>query len=205
MRLIDYDRSRSNNFNLIRFISALLVLYSHHFILTNTHTNAEPFSNVGMTLGSIAVDIFFITSGLLITASYYSRASLLSFAHARVLRIYPALIVCVLFCILIVGTAYTTLSLSEYFSDPKTFKFLKRNSLLLNDITYALPGVFSENHVKNAINGSLWTLPYEVKMYAILPIPITLLDCFQCSLLVQVFIYGETRSIYHGNSSACVF
>ena len=170
MRLIEYDQSRNNNFNLIRFISASLVLYSHHFILVNTGNNIEPFSNVGMTLGQIAVDIFFITSGLLITASYYANTSLLSFVRARILRIYPALIICVLFCILIVGTIYTTLPLSEYFSDPQTFKFLKRNSLLINDITYELPGVFTENHVKNAINGSLWTLPYEVKMYAILPL-----------------------------------
>jgi len=169
MRLIDYDGSRNNNFNLIRFISALLVLYSHHFALTNTHINVEPFSSVGMTLSSIAVDVFFITSGLLITASYYASTSVLTFTRARILRIYPALIVCVLFCILVVGTIYTTLPLSEYFSDPQTFKFLKRNSLLINDITYNLPGVFSENYVKNAINGSLWTLPYEVKMYVILP------------------------------------
>lgn len=169
MRLINYDRSRDNNFNLIRFFSAFLVLFSHHFVLTNTVANVEPFAYLGMTLGGIAVDVFFITSGLLITAGYYASKNLLSFARARVLRIYPALIISVLFCILVVGPIFTQLPLNDYFSDPLTLKFLKRNSLLINDISYNLPGTFTENHVKNAVNGSLWSLPYEVKMYAILP------------------------------------
>ncbi len=33
-----------------------------------------------------------------------------------------------------------------------------------------MPGVFNNVPWKNAVNGSLWTLPYEVKMYAILAV-----------------------------------
>lgn len=83
------------------------------------------------------------------------------------LRIYPALIVAVLFCIA-VGAWFTTLSLAEYFSHTKTHQFFLKNITLFFGIQHMLPGVFLDLPYKGFVNGSLWTLPYEVKMYAIL-------------------------------------
>ena len=40
--------------------------------------------------------------------------------------------------------------------------------MLVGGIEYSLPGVFSENPFSHAVNGSLWTMPYEVKMYMLL-------------------------------------
>lgn len=167
--LSTYTTSRDNNFNLIRFIAASLVLYSHSFALALGSGNAEPLrSTIGMTWGTIAVDIFFVTSGFLITSSYFSRNNIVAFVWARVLRIYPALIVAILFCVFVVGLWFTTNSFSEYLSSQETYKYLIKNSILFFGVEYRLPGVFLDVPYEGSVNGSLWTLPYEVKMYAIL-------------------------------------
>ncbi len=169
--LSKYTNSRDNNFNLIRFFAAILVLYSHSFALAIGTGDAEPMRNIiGMTWGIIAVDIFFITSGFLITSSFLSRNNLIVFSWARILRIYPALIVAVFFCVFIVGLCFTTMNIWDYLSNIQTYKFLLKNSVLFGGVEYNLPGVFNDIPWKNAVNGSLWTLPYEVKMYVILAV-----------------------------------
>ena len=65
-----FKDSRDNNFNLIRFTAAFLVLVSHSFPLATGRGDSEPLYNlIGIGFGHIAVDIFFITSGFLITGS----------------------------------------------------------------------------------------------------------------------------------------
>ena len=173
--LSTYTTSKDNNFNLVRFIAALLVLYSHSFALATGSGEAEPLrTTIGMTFGSIAVDIFFVTSGFLITSSYLARNNIIAFIWARILRIYPALFVAVIFCILVIGLWFTKYGALEYFSHTQTYKFLLKNTTLFFGIEYKLPGVFHDVPWKNAVNGSLWTLPYEVKMYVILAIILTL-------------------------------
>ncbi|USI27496.1 hypothetical protein ACD631_14130 [Alteromonas macleodii] len=57
--LSDYKDSRDNNFNLIRFVAASLVLVSHSFPLATGSGVAEPLkSALGIAFGHIAVDIF---------------------------------------------------------------------------------------------------------------------------------------------------
>ena len=169
--LSTYTRDRDNNFNLIRFIAASLVLYSHCYPLALGTGHADPlYHAVGMSWGTISVDVFFITSGFLIAGSFFSKASVTAFVWARILRIYPALIVSLLFCVFVVGLAFTTLTAYDYLSDPKTHRFLTKNITLLSAIRYQLPGVFADLPYPNVVNGSLWTLPYEIKMYACLAI-----------------------------------
>ena len=164
-----YTTSRDNNFNLIRAIAASLVLFSHSFAIALGSGDFEPLrSTIGMTWGDIAVDIFFVTSGFLITSSYFSRNNIIAFVWARVLRIYPALIVAMLFCVFVVGLWHTRNSLTEYVSSQQTLKYLVKNSVLFFDVEFKLPGVFLDVPYKEVVNGSLWTLPYEVKMYAML-------------------------------------
>ncbi len=167
-KLSTFTHGRDNNFNLIRFIAASLVILSHSYPLTgSTH---EPLGALaGFTFGHFAVDIFFITSGFLVTASLLKRSHLRSFIQSRVVRIYPGLIVAVAFCTYVIGPFFTTLPLGEYFKSPTTHNFFIYDSLLVvKPIQYALPGVFEYLPVKNAVNGSLWTLPSELHMYGML-------------------------------------
>ena len=68
MYLSNCTETRDNNFNLIRIIASIAVMITHSFALALGNGEAEPFrESLGMTMGSIAVDIFFITSGFLVT------------------------------------------------------------------------------------------------------------------------------------------
>ncbi|OAD20261.1 acetyltransferase [Candidatus Thiomargarita nelsonii] len=168
-RLSSYTANRANNFNLIRFVAAFMVLFNHSFALSIGSEDADPLKGIlGMTFGSIAVDIFFITSGFLITGSLLTRNNLIAFIWARVLRIYPALIVAIIFCTFIVGLYFTTLSIYSYLSSPEIYKFFLRNISLFLGVDYSLPGVFENIPYKRIVNGSLWTLPWEIRMYSIL-------------------------------------
>lgn len=169
MKLSNYSQGRDNNFNLIRIVAALAVLVTHSFALTVGSGSAEPFkSTLGMTMGTIAVDIFFITSGFLVTSSLLKRQSIIEFIWARVLRIFPALLVMLLITVFVLGVFLTSLPILIYLSLPETYVYLVKCTTLITGVTYRLPGVFDNNPYKGIVNGSLWTMPYEICMYAML-------------------------------------
>jgi peptidoglycan/LPS O-acetylase OafA/YrhL len=165
----DLLQERKNNFDIIRFVAASLVIFSHSYPLTNNN-GAEPFgflSNGQMSFGGLAVKIFFIISGFLITQSFDRSKDVISYAKARILRIFPALIVVVLLSVFVLGPIFTTLSLKNYFSDPQTYNYFK--TITLYKMQYFLPGVFQSTPNK-AINGSLWTLWFEFFFYIVVAV-----------------------------------
>ena len=104
MKLSQFAQGRDNNYNFIRFMAAVAVLVTHSFVLATGRPNTEPLrARLGLTLGSVAVDIFFITSGFLVTASLLNRRSIIDFAWARLLRIFPALLIMLLLTVFVLG------------------------------------------------------------------------------------------------------
>lgn len=163
-RLEDCLSGRDNNLNLIRVFAAAAVLVSHAFPITLGPQAEEPLEALtGMSLGAHAVAVFFVLSGLLIARSFDRGSSRLRFIMARVLRLFPALVV-VLVLTVIAGIWFTTLSGAEYFAARDSWTYVPRN-LSLALLQYELPGVFQDNPLGGAINGSLWTLFYEVVCY----------------------------------------
>ncbi len=170
-RLSDYADSRDNNFNLIRMTAALAVLVDHCLPLATGVGTAGIFLAVPtMGLGAVAVDVFFVTSGFLVTASLLRRQHTLHFLLARILRIYPALLAMQLLVVLGMGLFFTTLPKASYLFNHETLLYWITGSSLIAGTLDTLPGVFEDNPLHNGINGSLWTLPYEVRMYAILAV-----------------------------------
>jgi peptidoglycan/LPS O-acetylase OafA/YrhL len=162
-KVADCMAGRDNNFTLLRAVAATLVLYYHSFPLSIGA--AEPIGGfLGYGLGAVAVTVFFAVSGFLVTKSYQERKSLMAFLEARFLRIFPALAVLAFFCVLVIGPLFTTLRPADFFVHPQTLKFLYTH-LMVNGIEIELPGVFNTNIYPVAVNGSLWTLPYEISMY----------------------------------------
>lgn len=162
-------RGRDNNLNLIRFLAASAVLVSHSIVLVTGDPDREPLRRLfEMTPGTIAVDVFFVVSGFLVTNSLLKRQSLWEFARARLLRIWPALLVMCALLVFVLGPLCTSLSLSAYLGAAGTWTWLARCATLIAGVEYELPGVFTHNPYPEAVNGSLWTLPLEVRMYALL-------------------------------------
>jgi peptidoglycan/LPS O-acetylase OafA/YrhL len=209
MRLSDFTSGKDNNFNLIRIVAAYAVLLSHSFALAVGSPDAEPLRHaLGTTFGLIAVDVFFITSGFLVTASFLTRQNVVEFVWARVLRIFPALLVMLLLTVLGLGLFFTKTAWSFYLTDRGTYRYFLKCVTLVLGVEYNLPGVFENNPYKHAVNGSLWTLPGEIRMYAILALlwvglcvlpkfrqkafRITLVLCSAVSGLFVVLMYWMT-------------
>jgi len=165
-QIVDEAKGIGSGFDLLRLFAASMVLVSHAYPLTFGSDAIEPvfvLSHGQMTLGRIAVGLFFSTSGFLVTASLLRSESILDFGWRRAVRILPALWVVVAVCALVVGPIFTRLALPAYFSDPGTYHYAF-NAIFLT--TYpALPGVFGSNPMGPPVNGSLWTLIYEVGSY----------------------------------------
>ena len=169
MLLAELARGRDNNLNLLRITAALAVLASHSWALATGNSMLEPLrQSIDVSLGTLAVDVFFVTSGFLVTASLLSRSSAIDFLLGRSLRIYPALVVMVALTVGVLGPLFTTLDLTQYLHAYGTRAYLVYNSTVSSDVSHSLPGVFEGNPWPGAVNGSLWTLPYEVRMYATL-------------------------------------
>lgn len=166
----------NNNINTLRFLGAFFVLFGHSFELCHGPGGGgvDPISRsfMGLTayyakLPGIGVALFFVLSGYLVTRSFDNRPSVRAYVEARILRIYPALWVTLLLTVFVLGPLVTTLELSAYFGHKGTWNYLLRNAILFPDVVYKLPGVFEQNPWAGGVNGSLWTLPVEVRMYVI--------------------------------------
>ncbi len=163
-----------NNIGTMRYLAALMVLYGHGYNLClGKHGWLDPISGClksispyKRALPGLGVMLFFVMSGYLITASFIRRGHLVDYFVARILRIYPALIMAVLFCVLVVGLHVTELPKSAYLLHKQTLEYLFFNGSLIN-IQFNLPGVFNTLPWKGGINGSLWTLPIEFLMYVL--------------------------------------
>lgn len=158
----DLAVGRDNNLNLLRFAAALGVVVSHTVLISQ---GRDEMPRSMWLLGHICVGVFFVISGFLIPASFERAASARDYVLARVLRIMPALLVCVLATALVVGPAITELSTVEYFRDGGWAEFIVGNLSLIWEVE-ALPGVFSSNPFPDA-QITFWTLKHEAGAYAI--------------------------------------
>lgn len=165
----DLSSGRANNFNLLRFFAASLVVFSHCHALAYGQ-NPEPvllYFGFLETGGSLGVLIFFAISGYLIAQSFVSRGGQLkNFLSARALRIYPGLITATFFSALLAGFA-TNLPWRQFLTHHLTMRFLLHNSIGYQ-IEFFLPGAFATNPLAGGVNGSLWTLPLEMQMYLVI-------------------------------------
>jgi len=162
---------RHNNFDLLRLLADLSVIFSHAFLLAENSQDHDPLMIVtgGQTiLGLVGVFTFFTISGYLISQSFDQTPSPRVFLAKRALRIFPGLIACLLVCVFVIGPAVTSLPLSDYFTRPQTYLFLFHNAVL--DVDYnRLPGVeFSQNNIGGIVDGPLWSLPSEALLYVVL-------------------------------------
>lgn len=165
-------RGRDNNFLIIRLLAATAVVVGHSFALSYREclSCADPGLQLGMPVPvhSLGVEVFFMVSGFLIAASG-EKNSARDFYLARALRILPGLLVCLLLMAFVLGPVVTSLPLAEYFSQRQVYRYVYSPLLVFKDAQFVLPGVgFTPRHYGESVNGSLWTIPLEARMYVVL-------------------------------------
>jgi len=185
-----------NNFDFIRVAAALMVLVSHQFALMG---RTEPNIGAGMSLGWLGVCIFFSISGYLVTLSWQHDPHIVRFVAKRFLRVWPGLFVAICICALVLGPLLTTLHAADYFSSHDTWRYFQTARLKMQ---YDLPGVFSGQPF-SAVNGSLWTIPLEVRWYLILLIAgaVGLMRVRWLALGAVVILVIYQFGFYHGETN----
>jgi peptidoglycan/LPS O-acetylase OafA/YrhL len=171
MKISYFLNKENNNLDLARIILACLVIVGHSEFLNGSGGYwIDPFHYFFKFTyaGAFAVKVFLFISGLVVTNSYLSKKSAVYFVVSRLFRILPGLLFVLLVTVFIFGPIVTNLEVKEYFSQLNYFAYIRHNIVFYSD--YLLPGVFVENLYPNIVNGSLWTLRYEIGCYFVLPV-----------------------------------
>ncbi|MCC5939166.1 MAG: acyltransferase [Lunatimonas sp.] len=175
-RLIKQDL-RLNNFDIIRFLLASSVILCHSYVILYGYEQfvvLEPFmkwSSGQISIGSFAVNFFFVISGFLILKSYESSSGLGDYFSKRVLRIYPGFIMVFLLGLFLFGpVGYANeLGVGSYFEFldrvPKKREFVNMLSL-----QPPKESSYFTNLPQRGLNNSLWTIQYEFVCYLLVPL-----------------------------------
>lgn len=149
---------KRNGLDLVRLVLAGSVVFWHSFQLTGWGELWGPMRHL---LAEVGVDGFFAISGYLILSSR-ERNRPWAFAKARLLRIYPALIVCLGLTAFVVAPFFGGYTLSAGAS------YFGLNLAMLSQLPEAqsIGETLAQNAVSNGWNISLWTLRYELLFYA---------------------------------------
>ncbi|HJV99099.1 MAG TPA: acyltransferase [Arthrobacter sp.] len=182
-----------NSLNALRLILAAMVIVSHSWWIGGYGAEPQP---GGVKLGSWAVIGFFGISGYLITRSRLQARSGAAFCHARFLRIFPGLAVCVAavaFAIAplsawLTGRRYSLADALLYFA---TNLFAGTPGVAMGGIRGSLEGL-PEDWLWN---GPLWTLFWEIFCYVLIGL---VLGIFRLELarlaVVSLFIGGSAAA-----------
>jgi peptidoglycan/LPS O-acetylase OafA/YrhL len=161
--LVEHLGNRHNSLDLLRLLAASLVILGHSYAIVGSGVDPMAAWNGVTFSGGFALYIFFFLSGLLVTYSFLNRPDPGHWFASRVLRIVPGLCVCLLLTTFVLGSLSSTLPLKRYLTDRETWDYFLGNVLFMRT-RYFLPGVFT-NHVDKAVNGPLWSLYLEVRLY----------------------------------------
>jgi peptidoglycan/LPS O-acetylase OafA/YrhL len=148
-----------NNFDGLRLLGALMVLFHHQFALLG---HREP-ALFGVTFGAAGVVLFFAVSGYLVSESWHRDPHLLRFAARRLLRVWPGLA-------LVVVSLWAIVRLIE-FSDPmdKLVYPIAADQFLVSNLMFDhWEASFFPGNPHKVLNQPLWTIAYEVQCYLLL-------------------------------------
>lgn len=151
---------KENNFNLLRLLAAVQVVYGHSV----SHLNIK--NEIALFIKSVVVyfpgvPIFFLISGYLISMSYEKNPNIKVYAKNRFLRIIPGLYASFFVGLLI-------LWYFGQFNDVSVMDVLPWIVAQLTLFQFYNPEFIRDFGV-GVINGSLWTISVELVFYIILP------------------------------------
>lgn len=146
---------RTNNFDLIRIVTATLVLINHSL----SHLELETPGFYTVIQQFPRVPMFFIMSGYLLSASFERNGELKNYFTNRLLRIYPGLWACLIFTVIVFALAGVN--------------FMNKEAIPWF-ITQVLGVIWTPAFLNDfgfgSYNGSLWTIVVELQFYLALPV-----------------------------------
>ena len=178
--LSQYVNREYNNLDLMRSVCAICVIYGH---IPAFMVSAENYDIIQKLFpctyaGRVGVECFFFISGLLVTNSLVSNGNWKIYLLSRFFRIWPGLLVCTTTTVICCAFIVQDFDISYL---KNGFRYIGHWMVMKADFT--IPGVSFMTHPSqehaDSINGSLWTLPLEVRAYGLL------LAFFWISNLVQ--------------------
>jgi peptidoglycan/LPS O-acetylase OafA/YrhL len=161
------DRFASANgyttgFDYLRIGLAVAVLCWHSiWISGSAKLDIALWSGPFRFLPAAVIPMFFALSGFLVSSSL-QRTKLHQFVTLRIIRLVPALAVEITLSALILGAIFTTLPLTDYFTNKEFYAYFLN---IVGLIHYELPGVFADNVAPRLVNAQLWTIPFELECY----------------------------------------
>lgn len=185
-----------NNFDVIRLFAAFQVAFVHVFRIMEIETAWVGSFILHMFYLFPGVPIFFFISGFLISRSYENNSCLKEFFINRVLRLYPGLIACVAFSIVVVLA-------SGYLQD-KGVQWLELALLFLAKTTFFqfYNPEFMRGYGDGVLNGSLWTITVEIQFYLLIPVLFFILSrkpsqcSTNCALIILTVLFFILNRFY---------
>jgi peptidoglycan/LPS O-acetylase OafA/YrhL len=191
-----------NNYDFLRLFAAFSIIFYHSFSLLH-QAGSEPLMQLTkgrLNFSLIGLSIFFCISGFLIAKSAARSPGVVNYLWKRFLRIQPLLIVT---CILTVFICvfFSNLSAKDYFSNRHTWSYF-RNIMPVFGLQFTLPGVFVHNIAEHGVNGSLWTLILEERLYILMSIIFLLRKKYKSYIVLFIavlnFFYLANRFFFDG-------
>ena len=202
-----FDPAR-NAFAFLRMVLALLVIVCHCFALGVGGNDPLGWITEGRhSLGEIAVAIFFLLSGFLITRSGLRSRSVGRFLWHRFLRIFPGYWVCLAVTAFLFSALFELIKNGAFSVDPDAaWAYLRGNWAMFHLNGFSIAGVMNlrpstigwvlnDNPHPWGINGSLWSLPYECACYLTLGL-FTFVGILRRGRLGIVFLYFGLWTLY---------
>jgi peptidoglycan/LPS O-acetylase OafA/YrhL len=186
--LQDLSQTRNNNFDFLRFAMACVVIHTHSYALAGVTYASTRDRLLHGDLGgaTMAVNVFFLISGFLISNSFQHSANTLHYLKKRMLRIYPGFAMALAFCVFIVGPL-AGVQLASYWTKPETYAFFLP---LIGAPIQPLPGAFPDAPWSGITNSSLWTIRFEIFCYLLPPL-LGLLGLFRRRLAILVLFIAS--------------
>jgi len=159
-------------FDGVRWLAAWAVVFSHSYSIATGSKALDPLASIlgdNNSLGNYAVRAFFILSGFLLMRSLdHAKSDPLRFLANRLLRIVPGFCFAIIVTILVLGPFLSGLSLKALLLSDETWSSIYWSIIGLGDCS-SLPAHASRfPSLAGFVNGSLWSIPYELVCYLFL-------------------------------------
>ncbi len=196
---------RKNAFAFLRMTLAASVIFSHCFLLGGF--GGDPLARVTggrQTVGLVAVAMFFVLSGFLITRSALHSPSVGRFLWHRFLRIFPGYWIALAVCAFVFAPIFADIEHGVFlrvFSAPwdRPQAYWLGNALMFHANLSSISSVMTihpasiahllgRNPCPWVINGSLWSLPYECTCYALVAV-LTLIGLLRSHRILVLILF----------------